>query len=84
MIGLGSDKNDLLNVASFIHLTDTSVITVGVAGSVLLLFGLAALAFAMRSKIRRGKQEEERSDVNPVYGTYEVTYDPVAVVRYNA
>ena len=25
-------------------------------------------------------KEKERSDINPVYGTYEVTYDPVAEV----
>ena len=35
--------------------------------------------FVYRKK-RESKPEEERSDVNPVYGTYEVHYDPVAEV----
>ena len=30
---------------------------------------------------RKTKKEEERSDLNPVYATYEVHDDPVAEVR---
>ena len=28
----------------------------------------------------KSEKDEEKSDINPVYGTYEVTYDPVAEV----
>ena len=52
------------------------------------LFGVLALLLIVAAVIgtfvyrrrRESKTEEERSDVNPVYGTYEVHYDPVAEV----
>ena len=44
---------------------------------VLLLVGLADFVFIRQ---RETKKEEERSDLNPVYATYEVHYDPVAEV----
>ena len=38
---------------------------------------IAVLVFI---RTRKTKKEEERSDLNPVYATYEVHYDPVAEV----
>ena len=45
-----------------------------------LLIVAAVIGTFVYRKGREGKTEEERSDVNPVYGTYEVHYDPVAEV----
>ena len=52
------------------------------------LFGVLAIVMIVAAVIgtfvyrkgRESKPEEERSDVNLVYGTYEVHYDPVAEV----
>ena len=40
---------------------------------------IGLIVYKKRS-IKNEEKEEEKSDVNPVYGTYEVHYDPVAEV----
>ena len=59
------------------------MITAVMVGSVLLFVAVGALVLIMRKKISNKKQEKEKecADANPVYGTYEVTYDPIAEVR---
>ena len=56
-----------------------------IVGSVLVLMivVIAMLILIKKKKICKDKprQEEERSDINPVYGTYEVHSDPVAEVK---
>ena len=49
---------------------------------VVLLIGAAVLFFfaQKRRNDNNSEKEKERSDINPVYGTYEVHYDPVAEV----
>ena len=60
-------------------------ITVGlVIGGVVLVLLLivgGVLVFAKQRKKRNEKIEEERTDDNPVYATYEVHDDPVAEVK---
>ena len=51
-----------------------------IAGPFSVLIVAAVIGTFVYRKRRESKTEEERSDVNPVYGTYEVHYDPVAEV----
>ena len=57
---------------------------VGVA--LLLLCLITAVAVIMIIRQRKKKlnkpKEDARSEINPVYGTYEVSSDPVAEVGY--
>ena len=58
---------------------------VGLVVLVLLLVGLATFVFIRQRKncSCNTKREEESTDENPVYATYEVHYDPVAEVGIN-
>ena len=58
---------------------------VGLVVLVLLLVGLATFVFTRQRKncSCNTKREEESTDENPVYATYEVHYDPVAEVGIN-
>jgi len=40
----------------------------------------AVIGFLVYTKSCKAKKEEKRSDINPEYGTYEVSDDPVAEV----
>ena len=55
---------------------------VGLVVLVLLLVGLGTFVFIRQRKncSCNTKREEESTDENPVYATYEVHYDPVAEV----
>ena len=52
---------------------------------VVLLIGAAVLFFfaQKRKNGNNSEKDKESSDINPVYGTYEVHYDPVAEVIEN-
>ena len=50
----------------------------------LLIVAAVVVFFAKKwGNDNNSKKEKERSDINPVYGTYEVHYDPVAEVIEN-
>ena len=60
---------------------DVGLIVGPLFGVLALLVIVAAVVGTFKYRKRReSKPEEERSDVNPMYGTYEVHYDPVAEV----
>merc|ERR1712013_174861 len=52
-----------------------------VCALIAILLIVAAIVVFFAKKWGNSKKEKERSDINPVYGTYEVTYDPVAEVE---
>ena len=56
-------------------------LVIGAVVLVLLLIVGGVLVFAKQRKKRNEKIEEERTDDNPVYATYEVHDDPVAEVK---
>ena len=57
--------------------TEVALISVAVV-LVCLLLAAPAVWFILKKKKRN---QDERSDINPVYGTYEVHDDPVPEVR---
>ena len=65
----------------FISGTSNAGLIIGSITTVLALLIIAAvIGFLVLRKRFRNKKEEEKSDINPVYGTYEVHDDPVAEV----
>ena len=61
--------------------TPNAGLIIGSITTVLALLIIAAvIGFLVFRKRFGNKKEEERSDINPVYGTYEVHDDPVAEV----
>ena len=63
--------------------TEVALISVAVV-LVCLLLAAPVVWFILRKKKRNQAEQDkkdERSDINPVYGTYEVHDDPVAEVR---
>ena len=62
--------------------TPNAGLIIGSITTVLALLIIAAvIGFLVFRKRFGNKKEEERSDINPVYGTYEVHDDPVPEVR---
>ena len=62
--------------------TPNAELIIGSITTVLALLIIAAvIGFFVFRKRFGNKMKEERSDINPVYGTYEVHDDPVAEVR---
>ena len=49
-----------------------------IAGVLVFLVIAAVIGFLVYRKSSKTKKEEMRSDINPEYGTYEVSDDPVA------
>ena len=63
-------------------LDPTTVIGVSVGAVVLLLVvAVGAVVFIWQRKKSKRETEEERTDFNPVYATYEVHDDPSAEVK---
>ena len=56
-------------------------IVVGVA-LLLLCLSIAIAVIRQRRKKLNKPKEDARSEINPVYGTYEVSSDPLAEVGY--
>ena len=54
---------------------------VGALLAILLIVAAVVVFFAQKKRNKSNSdKDKERSDINPVYGTYEVHYDPVAEV----
>ena len=73
-----------LRISNVTDTKETGTIIAGVVSALivtLLIVAAVVVFFAKKwGNDTNSKKENERSDINPVYGTYEVTYDPVAEV----
>ena len=61
----------------------TGPIIGSIAGVLVFLMIAVVIGFLVYRKSCKTKKEEKRSDINPEYGTYEVSDDPVTEVIEN-
>ena len=61
----------------------TGPIIGSIAGVLVFLIIAALIGFLVFIKRSKTKKATEKSDINPVYGTYELSDDPVAEVIEN-